>query len=355
MKGGVYYGQRDVRIEDVPSGTVGATDVRVDIAACGICGTDLHEYAAGPIDTPGDEPHPITGETVPIRMGHEFGGTVTEVGPDVEEFSPGDLVAINPLLTCGECRYCHEGKYNMCKNIGTIGLSGAGGGFAESAVVDESHVVRVPESIPSEYTALVEPLAVGVHAVQASGMKLGDDVFVLGCGPIGLAALLAAKAAGAGRVFASASRDRRREIAAELGADETIDPSETDPVAFIESRTDEGVDVAFDAAGSESAFDQAVRSTVRDGTITVISLFEEGFEFDPSPLVHGERTLEGIFGYQAGALADRDYETVIRLLEDGRIDPEPLITGRIALDDINDGFESLLDRSSGHVKILVEP
>lgn len=355
MRGGVYYGQGDVRVEDVPHGIVEANDVRVDIAACGICGTDLHEYAAGPIDTPGDVPHPITGQTVPIRMGHEFGGTVTEVGKNVDRVTTGDLVAINPLLTCGECRYCHEGKYNMCKNIGTIGLSGNGGGFAESVVVDQSHVVGVPDSVPPEYTALVEPLAVGVHAVQSSGMKLGDNVFVLGCGPIGLATLLAAKAAGAGRVFVSASRDRRREIAAELGADETIDPYETDPVEFIEARTDEGADVAFDAAGSETAFDQAVRSTVRDGTITVISLFEEGFKFDPSPLVHGERTLEGIFGYQAGALGDRDYETVIRLLEDDRMDPAPLITGRVALEDINDGFQALLDRSSGHVKILVEP
>lgn len=356
MRAAVYHGREDVRIEDVEPEGVGPNDVRVDVAACGICGTDLHEYVAGPIDTPGDGPHPITGEQVPIRFGHEFGGTVVAVGSGVGRVQQGDVVAINPLLTCGECRYCDEGKYNHCRNIGTIGLSGAGGGFAESVVVDESHVVTVPDSVPEEYTALVEPLAVGVHAVRESGMGLGDDVAVIGCGPIGLATILAAQANGAGRVFASASRDSRRAIAGEIGADVLIDPNETDPVELIKSETDDGADVAFEVAGAGVSLDQAVQCTTRDGSVTVISLFEEAVEFDPNPVVHGGRTLTGVFGYQAGPLGDRDYRTVIRLLADGRIDPEPLVTGRIDLEAITaEGFEQLTDRTSGHVKILVEP
>lgn len=356
MKAAVYHGREDVRVEDVAPESVGPTDIRVAVAACGICGTDLHEYVAGPIDTPGDGPHPITGAEVPVRFGHEFGGTVVEVGSSVESVQEGDVVAVNPLLTCGECRYCEEGKYNHCLNIGTIGLSGGGGGFAESVVVDESHAVVVPDSIPEEYTALVEPLAVGVNAVRESGMALGDDVAVIGCGPIGLATILAAKAEGAGRVFASASRDSRREIAGDIGADELIDPHETDPVEVINSKTDDGADVAFEVAGAGSSLDQAVQCTTRDGSITVVSLFEEAVEFNPNPVVHGGRTLNGVFGYQAGPLGDRDYRTVIRLLGDGRIDPEPLVTGRIDLDDIvAGGFQQLTDRTSGHVKILVEP
>lgn len=356
MRAAVYHGREDVRIEDVERGRVRPTDLCVDVAACGICGTDLHEYVAGPIDTPGDGPHPITGQKLPIRFGHEFGGTVTEVGDDVDRIERGDVVAINPLLTCGHCRYCEEGKYNLCTNIGTIGLSGGGGGFAESIVVDESHAVAVPESVPEEYTALVEPLAVGVHAVRESGMKLGDGIAVIGCGPIGLATILAAKAMGAGRVFASASRDSRREIAGKIGADVLIDPNETDPVEVIQAETDDGVDVAFEVAGAGSSLNEAVQCTTRDGSVTVISLFEEAIEFDPNPIVHGGRTVTGIFGYQAGPLGNRDYRTVIRLLADGRIDPEPLVTGRIGLENItSNGFEQLTDRTSGHVKILVQP
>lgn len=356
MRAAVYHGREDVRIEDVEPKSVGPNDVRVDIATCGICGTDLHEYVAGPIDTPGDSPHPITGEQVPIRFGHEFGGTVAEVGSNVERVQRDNIVAINPLLTCGECRYCEEGKYNHCTNIGTIGLSGAGGGLAESVVVDESHAVVVPDSVPEEYTALVEPLAVGIHAVRESGLRLGDDVAVVGCGPIGLATILAVKAEGAGRVFASASRDSRREIADEIGADVLIDPNETDPVEVIKSETDDGADVAFEVAGAGSSLNQAVQCTTRDGSVTIISLFEEAVEFNPNPVVHGGRTLTGVFGYQAGALNDRDYQRVIQLLADGRIDPEPLVTGRIDLEDITArGFEQLTDRTSGHVKILVEP
>ena len=356
MRAVIYYGERDVRVEDVTQQNVGSTGVRVDITACGICGTDLHEYVAGPIDTPGDAPHPITGEEVPIRFGHEFGGRVTEVGLDVDRIRRGDLVAINPLLICGDCQYCDEGKYNLCTNIGTIGLSGAGGGFAENVVVDESHVVPVPDSVPDEYTALVEPLAVGVHAVRESEMELGDDVAVIGCGPIGLATALAAKAEGAGQLLASASRDSRRELARRIGADVVIDPNETDPVAEIRAATDDGADVAFEVAGAGSSLDEAVQCTTRDGAVTVISLFEEAIEFDPNPIVHGGRSLDGVFGYQAGPLGDRDYRTVIRLLETGQLDPEPLITGRVGLEDIvEEGFESLSDRGSGHVKILVEP
>lgn len=356
MRAAVYYGREDVRVEDVEPRDLGPTDVRVDVAACGICGTDLHEYVAGPIDTPGDAAHPITGETVPIRFGHEFGGTVTEVGSDIERVATGDLVTVNPLLTCGDCRYCDEGTYNLCTSIGTIGLSGGGGGFAENVVVDESHVIGFPDSVPAEYAALVEPLAVGVHAVRESDMELGDDVAVIGCGPIGLATALAAKAEGAGRLFASASRDSRRELAKQIGADEVVDPHETDPVEFIRSRTAGGVDVAFEVAGAGSSLDQAVQSTTRDGSVTIISLFEEAIEFDPNPVVHGERSLNGVFGYQSGPLGDRDYRTVIRLLETGQIDPDPLVTGRVDLDDIVDGgFEQLTDRESGHVKILVQP
>jgi (R,R)-butanediol dehydrogenase/meso-butanediol dehydrogenase/diacetyl reductase len=355
MRAAVYHGQENVRIEDTKQQDVGLTDVRIDVAACGICGTDLREYVAGPIDTPGDAPHPITGEEVPIRFGHEFGGTVVEVGSDVDRVRTGALVAINPLLTCDDCRYCDEGKYNLCTNIGTIGLSGSGGGFAENVVVDESHVITVPDGIPDEYTALVEPLAVGVHAVRNSGMGLGDDVAVIGCGPIGLATALAAKAEGAGRLFASASRDRRRELAEQIGADRVVDPNETDPVEFIRSKTDDGVDAAFEVAGAGSSLDQAVQCTTRDGSVTVVSLFEEAIEFDPNPIVHGERSLNGVFGYQSGPLGDRDYRTVIRLLANGQLDPEPLVTGRIGLEDIVEGgFEQLTDRESGHVKILVE-
>ena len=203
---------------------------------------------AGPIDTPGDAPHPITGQEVPIQFGHEFGGTVVERGSDIDGIELGDVVAVNPILTCGVCRYCAEGKYNMCTNIGIIGLSGGGGGFAESVVVDESHAVVVPEGFPIEYTALVEPLAVGVHAVRQSDLRTGDDVAVIGCGSIGLTTILAPQTQGTGHSFASASRDSRRDIARAVGADGVIDLYVTDPVEFVHSRTDDGVDIAFNVA-----------------------------------------------------------------------------------------------------------
>jgi (R,R)-butanediol dehydrogenase/meso-butanediol dehydrogenase/diacetyl reductase len=134
MKAAFYYGEGDIRVEDIKPDELGSNDVRIETSACGICGTDLHEYVTGPIYTPA-EPHPLTGASLPVRLGHEFGGTVTETGDDVTDLEVGDTVAVNPMLACNECRYCQEGKGNLCEKSGALGLSAHVGGFSESVVV----------------------------------------------------------------------------------------------------------------------------------------------------------------------------------------------------------------------------
>jgi (R,R)-butanediol dehydrogenase/meso-butanediol dehydrogenase/diacetyl reductase len=356
MRAATYHGREDIRVEDVEEQSLGPDRVRIDIDSCGICGSDLHEYVAGPIFVPAEEPHPISQETAPIRMGHEFSGRVSEVGPSVTGLGAGDAVAVNPILYCGDCRQCREGNYHICDSVGFIGLSGGGGGFAESIVVDAEQAVPLGDDVPVEHGALVEPLSVGLHAVRRSGLRAGDQVAVFGSGPIGLSVIQCARAAGAGRIFVSEPRAARRERAADSGADDLIDPSATDAVEYIPTHTDGGADVAFEVAGVEASFNDAVESTAPGGRTTVVSIWEETVNTHPNNLVLGERTVTGTLAYLGGPRSDEEYGMVIDMLSDGRLDPEPFITDRVGLDGIVDsGFESLVDPESDQVKILVKP
>lgn len=356
MQAVTWHGQRDLRIEELDAASVGPEEVRVTVDTCGICGSDLHEYAAGPIFIPEGDPHPVSGETAPITMGHEFSGVISEVGEAVTTHAEGDPVAINPILYCGDCRQCNEGNYHICDSIGFIGLSGGGGGFAESIVVESEKAVPLGEDVPLEYGALVEPLSVGLHAVRRSGLQAGDTVAVFGSGPIGLSVIQCARAAGAGQIFVSEPRTARRERAADSGASHRIDPTEQNAVETIMAATDGGVDVAFEVAGIEPTFNAALESTRPSGRTTVVSIWEEGVNMHPNTVVLGERTLTGTLAYLGGPRASEEYGMVIDLLADGTLDPDPLVTDRIGLDGIvDDGFEALLDDESDQVKILVKP
>ncbi|WP_135806116.1 2,3-butanediol dehydrogenase [Halorussus marinus] len=357
MRAAVYHGREDVRVEDIerPDGP-GTDEVRVAVEACGICGSDLHEYAAGPIFIPDEgEPHPVTGETLPIPMGHEFAGEVTEVGDDVSDLSVGDQVAVNPIVYCDECRQCEAGQYHLCESGGFVGLSGGGGGLSEEVVVPEEKAVALPGSVPTEYGALVEPYSVGFHALRTSDFDAGDSVAVYGAGPIGLTVIQVLRAAGAGTIYAVEPQDSRRELAAEVGADEALSPIETDAVEYITERTDGGVDVAFEVAGIEQTVQDAIASTASGGNVTIVSIFEDSVELQPNEFVMGERTLTGTLAYQGGPRSDEEFGAVLDMFDSGALDPEALISSRIELESVvEDGFEALLDSDREEVKILVE-
>lgn len=354
MRAAMYHGQRDVRIEEHPEPDVGPGDVLVEVGAAGICGSDLHEYVAGPIFVPTEEPHPLTGETAPIPMGHEFSGTVSEVGANVSTLPVGNHVAVNPILSCGECRHCATGRQNLCESLGFVGLSGGGGGFAERVAVPAQNTVPLREGMSLVEGALVEPFSVGVHAVRQSPLQLGDDVVVAGTGPIGLTVIQAARAAGAGRIFASEPNDDRRRLAASSGADVIVDPTVDSLSEVVTAETDVGADVAFEVAGIEPALNQAVKSTKRGGHTTVVSVFEDSAAIDPNDVSMAERSMNGTRAYHGGGRSRDDYQTAIDMLGTGRFDGSELITDRIGLADVvEEGFERLLEDKS-NVKIIVE-
>ena len=353
MRAARYHGPHDVRVEDTEPGSLGRDEVRIDVAACGICGSDLHEYTHGPSTIP-DSPHPVTGAQTPLTIGHEIGGTVAEAGADAD-VSVGATVAVNPIVWCGECRYCASGEYHLCASGGFVGLS-CDGGFAESVVVSAEKVVPMPDGVSPETAALVEPFTVGLHAIHQADLDSGDSVAVFGGGPIGVTVAQAAAAANAGPLYLSEPRPKRREIAAASGVDTVIDPTATDPVERIVSETDGGVDVAFEVAGLGRTVNQSIRSTRAGGTVTVVSLFEDEVEFLPTDLVTRERTVVGTAAFEGGPLSAREFGVTARGFADGTLDPERLVTSRIDLDDVVEGgFERLLDDESDEMKILVRP
>lgn len=350
MKAALWYNAKDIRVEDINEPKVTPGRVKIQVAWTGICGSDLHEYVAGPIFIPVEKPHPISKEMAPIVMGHEFSGTVVEVGEGVTKVKVGDKVVVEPILACGQCPACLKGKYNICKHLGFHGLSGGGGGFSEYTVVDERWVHKMPEGLSLEQGALVEPAAVALHAVRMSKLKAGDKTVVFGAGPIGLLVIEALKVAGASEIYAVELSKERREKALELGATAVMNPAEEeDVVAKIKELTNGGVDVAFEVTGVPAVLKQAIDSTTFEGETVIVSIWEKEASLQPNNIVLSERTVKGIIAY-------RDiFPAVMNLMTKGYFPAEQLVTKRIKIDEIvKEGFETLVNDKQ-QIKILVSP
>ena len=349
MRAAVWHAARDLRVETVPIPAIkDPHGVLVKVAACGICGSDLHEYAAGPIFIPVDAPHPISGDRAPIVMGHEFAGEVVEIGPKVTRVTPGDRVAIEPILSPNrDGAYLME-HYNLSSELGFHGLSGGGGGFAEYTVLGEHMLHRMPEDLSWEQGALVEPAAVALHAVRQSTFKAGDRAAVFGAGPIGLMVIDALKAAGAADIHAVELSASRRALAEAMGA--TVhDPAAADVVEAIRDASAGGVDFAFEVTGIPSVLSQSIDATHPGGEIVVVSIWESTASFQPNDLVIKERTMRGVIAYR------HVYPAVMALMQRGYFRAEDLVTDRISLDDIvAKGFDRLLSDKS-QIKIMVDP
>lgn len=302
-----------------------------------------------PITIPVAEPHPIIGVQAPVIIGHEFAGQVIEVGEGVERIKIGDRVCVEPIYHCGECAPCRKGMYNTCEKIGLHGISGEGGGFSEVTMVKEHMVHKIPDHMTYEQGALVEPVAVALHAVRQSQMKSGDSCVVFGLGPIGLAILQCLKAAGATQIIAVDISAERREKAMSLGATHMINPLEQNVAEFIRELTGNGADVCFEAAGVEPTLTSALDSVKVGGQVLIVSLWEKNPAIALNSLVFKEVNIKGIICY-------RDiFPTVIEMIASGKLQSEKLITNKIKVDDITEkGFEALLNNKN-EIKILVSP
>jgi len=352
MKAALWYGKGDVRVESIDEPMVLPGLVKIKVKWCGICGSDLHEFLGGPIFIPVGSPHPLSGNVAPVVLGHEFSGEVVEVGDGVTQFAKGDRVAVEPIVACGVCPACKEGKYNLCSSLGFHGLCGSGGGFAEYTVFPEEYVHKIPDEMSYEQAALIEPMAVALHSIRISGFKTGDTALVLGSGPIGLATIECLKTAGAKLVIVLQRKSVRQEYAKRAGADLVLDPNEVDIAEVVKKYTNGvGVDTVFETTGSQIGFDIGLASLRYEGTFVITSIWENTVTFNPNVLVFSEKKIVGTIAYR------HEFPATIAQMSDGRIKAEGYITERILLDDIVDkGFGALTGpEKKKHVKIIITP
>ncbi|MBY6679450.1 2,3-butanediol dehydrogenase [Rhodococcus sp. BP-316] len=346
MRAAVYHGPGKVEIADVPEPHPGPDQVKIAVGANGICGTDLHEYYAGPIFIP-TEPHALTGQQMPLILGHEFSGTITELGAGVTGWSIGDRVAIEPLYRCGHCGPCRAGNYNVCQSIGFHGLM-SDGGMAEYTVVPADMLHALPDSVSLDLGALVEPMSVAYHAATLGEVREGDTAMVFGAGPIGIGLWFALRGKGLDDILVVEPSATRRAAIEALGA-RTLDPTSVDVPALVADETDgRGADAVYDAAGVAPAVATALACVGSRKPMVSVAIYEKPLTTPLLDLVMKEARIQGSLCYTSA-----DYDAVIALMADGVYDTTGWVS-RIGMDAvIDDGFEAL--HAGTKMKVLVDP
>lgn len=353
MKAVRFHNAKDIRVEDVaaPAKKLGANDVLIKPIVTGICGTDLHEYIAGPIVTP-VKPHVYTGVTNPQILGHEFSAIVADKGSSVSNVKVGDRVSIQPLISPRDDYYGRRGLYHLSPSMGCVGLSWAWGGMSELAVVNDYNLAVVPKGVTDIQAAMIEPAAVAVYAADRGGVQSGSTVLISGVGPIGALTLLAVKAAGAGQIFVSEPNAFRRKMAKELvPAAIVLDPMTQDVVAEIKAQTEDhvGVDVAIECVGLEASLNTCVKAVRNQGKVVQTGLHMKPASVDPMTWALKDITIEATWCYPVQC-----WPRIIRMVESGSFPIEKIVTGNIKADHVvKQGFDALLDKSVNHMKILV--
>ncbi len=353
MRAARYYDRGDIRIEDIPEPAVGAGQVGIDVAWCGICGTDLHEFADGPIFVPpAGHPHPISHESAPVTLGHEMSGVVTALGDGVTDLVVGDHVVVEPyIIGDGVDTGPDSVDYHLSPDMNFIGLGGCGGGLGEKISVKRRWVHKISADIPLDQAALIEPLSVGYHAVDRSSATEGDTALITGAGPIGLLTAAVCKARGITTIISEPSALRREKAVATGVADHVIDPIAADPVAVTRELTGgRGADVGFECTSVQPALDTLFDALRPTGVLVVVSIWGHPASVEMQKLVLKEIDLRGTIAYV------NSHPATIALVESGKIDLAPFITGKVGLDNlIDEGFDTLIHRNETAVKILVSP
>ncbi|MFC6065305.1 alcohol dehydrogenase catalytic domain-containing protein [Streptomyces ochraceiscleroticus] len=327
---------KDLRIEDMPEPEPGPGEVKIRVAYAGICGTDVHEYFEAPRAT--HVPNPLTGATLPQTLGHEFAGTVVGRGAGVDRVAVDDRVCVRPIRTCGQCPRCTSGLSHLCSRLAAIGVTSPGGGLAEYVVVPAGAVHRLPEGLPLEQGALVEPMAVGLNAVERAGVGAGGSALVTGAGAVGMGALFALKAHGVEDVTVVEPSPSRRAAAERHGA-RVLDPGAADVAEEVLRRTGgRGVDAAIECSGRPDVLDAALRSVAARAPVVLVALYPGPVALDTSVLRLAELALLGAEAYPDGV-----FERVIGHMSDGRyptdgwLDHIPLTETVAGLHDVRDG------------------
>jgi L-iditol 2-dehydrogenase len=326
-----------VALDDVTKPAPGPGDVLVRVRACGICGTDLHWFH-GTMALPA------------VCPGHEIAGEVAEVGAGVRALAPGDAVALEGIVGCETCPPCARGAYHLCQALQVVGMT-IPGGLADYVRLPARHCFKTPHGVAPAVAALSEPLAVAVHAIRLAPLERGARVLVLGAGTIGLMGVLAARAAGAGEVVATARRPQQREAALRLGASRVF--ADDDRAGLETFARASPIDLVLETVGGTAdTLATAVAAARPGGTICVLGVFFGAPPLPAARLLVKELTLKGSMVYNRRH-GRADFEVVQDLLTAEHERLEGLVTHRVPLDDVARAFAVAADKSSGSIKVTV--
>jgi (R,R)-butanediol dehydrogenase/meso-butanediol dehydrogenase/diacetyl reductase len=342
-----WHGPKDVRLEEVELElALEPGMVEAKVLHTGICGSDVAEFRAPFAIRPG-RPHPLSGQQPPLTLGHEFSAIVTAVGEGVDGIEPGDRVAADACWRCGSCEACVAGEYNLCPFSGSIGLA-SDGAFAPLVRFPAYCVVPLPDGVSDEAGALLEPLAVGLHALDRGGARAGEEAVVLGYGPIGACTALVARAVGLEPLVGELHDGRRARAEAEGFS--TFEPAgePRDVAREVRRLTGGGAHLVVDCTGSVQAMEAAMEMTRRAGRIVIAGIPKQPVPVDCGRMVLFERSLIGILGYH------NDLPRAAAMIAAGALKPESLITRRAPLDHTVAEIERLASDPGDDVKVLID-
>ena len=342
MKAAFLIDKKRLEIREVPVPVPKRGEVLIRLKAVGICGSDLHYYRNGHI---GNEVI-----TKPHILGHEASGEVVSLGEEVTQIRAGQKVAIEPSISCGHCETCLSGRQNICLNIRFLGLPPTLGAFREYITIPEENLYPLPESMSYEEGVMLEPLAIGIHAVELSKMNPADTIAILGCGTIGLSVLSVVKACGAGKILVTDLLEPRLAMAKKLGADYVLNAKREDVASSILKLTGKrGADIIFESAGEQETLNQAVKIAFNGGKIMIIgSPEEESFSFPAHIARRKELTIQNV------RRSLRAVGKGIRLIQKKSLNLLPLITHHFPLEKIGEAFKLANSYQDGVIKVIIE-
>ncbi|MHA1670509.1 MAG: zinc-dependent alcohol dehydrogenase [Promethearchaeota archaeon] len=324
-------------LENVDEPKPGYGEIALKVAYCGICGSDLHAFKGK---------HPFM--PLPATPGHEFSGKIALIGEGVSGFNLGDRVTVEPSLVCNECYNCKIGRYNICSELRVIGCQGDGA-MADFIIIPANKVVLIPDNLSLKHATLVEPIAVGVHAIKRGRNLFNKNVVIIGAGMIGLAVLVSVVKAGARCIIITDLSDERLELAKKLGATHTINALKINPVEkILLEQPPEGIDVVFECVGIEKSIRDAMDLIRKGGRVVVVGVFGDEVKINMANVQDREQEIIGSLMYTR-----RDFEEAVQMISNISFSPEIFITKTFPLEKPEEAFKAALETKK-NLKVTFE-
>ncbi|HTR80102.1 MAG TPA: zinc-dependent alcohol dehydrogenase family protein [Bacteroidota bacterium] len=336
MKVALFEKPHSLTLRSKPIRNILPNEVLVSVQACGVCGTDVHIVEGTARSTP------------PVVLGHEFVGVVKDVGSAVEGSEPGQLVAVDPNISCGVCYFCRRGLVHLCANLQALGVD-LDGGMAENCIVPAQQIYALPDGMPADAAPFVEPVSCAVHGIDRANIRAGDTVVLIGGGTIGLIMLQLARNAGAGWTILVEPLEQKRRIAVELGADIVLDTMERDTKSAVMDITNVGADVVIECVGKPKTAQLALELARRGGTVELFGVCPIGEKIfvEPNQVYFKELTVVGSY------VNPNTFSRSIALLHAGKVRVDRFQIDRFPLDGVHEALD--FQREGKTLKSIIEP